>query len=190
MELKNFKGVALRLANNWLSEIKPGDAPIKYLEVGTYYGANLISVEKIYATHPDSELHCIDPWEDYSDYDEYKGEMPSIYSTFGENIKAAGIEKKVSVHRGYSHKELVKFSDEYFDMIYIDGNHKPEYVLEDCVLAFRKLKPNGYMVIDDFGWGGDDYTQRGIIAFFQGFRDRIHIHPAIKDTQVFVQKKN
>ena len=33
-----------------------------------------------------------------------------------------------------------KFKDEFFDIIYIDGNHEPEYVLEDAVLSFRKLK--------------------------------------------------
>jgi hypothetical protein len=36
------------------------------------------------------------------------------------------------------------------DIIYIDGNHGPEYVLEDADLSFRKLK-NGIMIFDDYG---------------------------------------
>jgi hypothetical protein len=188
MQLENFKGQHYRLADNWVSEIPPQTGPINYLEIGAFYGGNLISVEKLYASHPDSKLYCIDPWEDYAEYDEYKGEMDLIYRSFQDNIKAAGIQHKISVYRGYSHIELIKLPDDYFDMIYIDGNHNPDAVLEDCVLSFRKLKVGGYMILDDYGFGGPDFTSRGINGFIVGFSHRIHLLPRIKDSQVFLQK--
>jgi hypothetical protein len=41
----------------------------------------------------------------------------------------------------FQSNEIPKFEDNFFDIIYIDGkNHEPEYVLEDAVLSFRKLK--------------------------------------------------
>lgn len=190
MQLENFKGMYYRLADNWLPELPISDKPIKYLEIGAYYGGNLISVEKIFAKHPESELHCIDPWIDYEEYDEYKGEMESIYSAFQQNIKNAGIESKLRVHRGFSHNKIVELPDNYFDMIYVDGNHSPEYVLEDCVLSFRKLKQGGYLIIDDYGWGGADYTSRGIDAFLNSYRERIVYNPKDKNSQIFVYKRN
>lgn len=186
----SFEGTAFRLADEWF-QIIPLDflssRPIQYLEIGTLYGANLISVANSYALHPESKLHCIDPWEDYDDYSEYKGQQQTIYETFLKNLTKSGLEHKVSVHRGYSHKKIPSFQDEQFDLIYIDGNHEPEYVLEDAVLCFRKLKPNGILIFDDYGWGGPDMTQRGITAFLSGYAKRIHIF-GYKKQQVYVQK--
>jgi hypothetical protein len=76
----------------------------------------------------------------------------------------------------------------FFDIIYIDGNHEPEYVLEDAVLSFRKLKKNGIMIIDDYGWGGPDLTKKGIDGFLAGYHKRITILGETQ-TQVFVRKE-
>jgi len=188
--LPNFTGTHYRLATNWfpLIEIaKYKDIPIQYLEIGAFYGANVISVAKTYGLHPDSKLHCIDPWEDYNEYPEYKNEQPKIFNTFIDNIESSGIKDKLTVHRGFSNTELLKLPDDHFDIIYIDGNHEPEYVLEDAVLSFRKLKKQGIMIFDDYGWGGPDLTKRGIDGFLNGYHKRITII-GHRETQVFIRK--
>jgi len=188
--LTNFNGVHWRLANNWflhvdLNEFK--DRPIKYLEIGAFYGANLLSVANTYGAHKDTKLYCVDPWLDYNEYPEYKGQQPHIYDSFLGNIERSGQKEKIVIRRGYSNTEVPKFDDDFFDMIYIDGNHEPEYVLEDAVLCFRKLKVGGIMIFDDYGWGGPDLTQRGIDGFLSGFRDRIK-NLGLRDSQMFIQK--
>ena len=75
----------------------------------------------------------------------------------------------------------------YQAVFYIDGNHEPEYVLEDAVLSFRKLKTNGYLIFDDYGWGGPDLTQKGIDAFLNGYYKRIKFIGEAY-SQVFLQK--
>jgi predicted O-methyltransferase YrrM len=188
--LNNFVGVQYRLADNWLYNVDINDykdRPIKYLEIGTFYGANILSVAKTYGLHNNSKLYCIDPWEDYSDYTEYKNQQSSIYNSFLSNIDNSGEKEKIIINRGYSNVEILKFEDEFFDIIYIDGNHEPEYVLEDAVLSFRKLKKNGIMIFDDYGWGGPDLTQRGIDGFLSGYHNRITILGE-RNTQVFVRK--
>jgi predicted O-methyltransferase YrrM len=190
MMLSNFVGTQYRLANNWFYYVDVNESSkkaINYLEIGTFYGANLLSVAKTYASHSDSKLYCVDPWEDYADYPEYKNEQSSIYDTCMKNIENSGYKDKISVIRGYSNSEIMKFQDDFFDIIYIDGNHEPEYVLEDAVLSFRKLKSNGIMIFDDYGWGGPDLTQRGIDGFLNGFHKRIQVLGNI-NTQVFVRK--
>ncbi len=184
-----FEGLTYRTASNWYNNIpnKNGEKPIKYLEIGTFYGANLFSVAKSYASHPDSKLHCIDPWTDYNDYPEYKGEQDNIYQTFMKNVERSGFADKITVHRGFSNEVIPTLEDDSFDMIYIDGNHEPEYVLEDAVLAFRKLKKGGYMIFDDYGWGGPDLTKRGIDAFVRGYYKRVTAL-GLRETQMFVRK--
>ena len=187
----NFIGEQFRLANNWYNNVNMSDykdKQINYLEIGTYYGANILSVAKTYGLHTDSKLYCIDPWEDYDEYPEYKDMQPSIYNSFISNIENSGEKDKIIIKRGYSHTEIPKFDDDFFDIIYIDGNHEPEYALEDAVLSFRKLKKNGIMIFDDYGWGGPDLTQRGIDGFLSGYHKRIKNLGQAGGGQVFIQK--
>jgi predicted O-methyltransferase YrrM len=188
--LKNFDGVQYRLADNWFPLVNVNeykDKPIKYLEIGTFYGANVLSVANSYGLHSDSKLYCIDPWEDYEDYSEYKNEQPTIYNSFMNNIEKSGVKEKIVINRGYSNVELLKLEDNFFDIIYVDGNHEPEYVLEDAVLSFRKLKIGGILIFDDYGWGGPELTQRGIDSFLLGYHKRINILGG-RESQVFVKK--
>ncbi len=186
---QNFAGTIFTTADNWKDYIPLLYEPIRYLEIGSFCGGSLISVEKSYAAHPDSKLYCIDPWEDYEDYPEYKGEIETIYQKFQKNIKDH-IEdlSKVTVLRGYTHQQIHKIEDSSLDIIYIDGNHEPEYVLEDAVLCFRKLKPDGYMIFDDYDWGGPDLTTKGINAFLSAYSKRINVLAKNINAQVFVQK--
>jgi predicted O-methyltransferase YrrM len=188
--LQNFIGDSYRLANNWYSTIPVEEyknKSIKYLEIGTFYGANLISVANSYCSHKDSKLYCIDPWKDYDEYPEYKGKQESIYKTFIDNIEKSGNSTKININRGYSNQEILKFDDNFFDIIYIDGNHEPEYVLEDAVLSFRKLKAGGIIIFDDYGWGGPELTKKGIDGFLDGYHKRIKYLGEVS-TQVFIRK--
>jgi len=187
----DFVGINYRLANNWFNIINVDDynnKPINYLEIGALYGANLISVANSYGLqHIESKLYCIDPWEDYEDYPEYKTIQSTIYGTFLNNIKNANIENKLIINRGYSNIKINDYENEFFDIIYIDGNHEPEYVLEDAVVSFRKLKKNGIMIFDDYGWGGPELTQKGIDAFVAGYYKIIQFLGLI-DSQYFIKK--
>ncbi len=186
-----FEGVIYRTANNWFPIIPKKDyeqKPIKYLEIGTFYGANLITVAKSYCLHPQSKLYCVDPWIDYKDYPEYKNKQDATYNTFLKNIENSGEKEKIIIKRGYSNIEIAKLEDNFFDIIYIDGNHEPEYVLEDAVLSFRKLKVGGIMIFDDYGWGGPDLTIRGINGFLSGYHKKIKILNINHNTQTFIKK--
>jgi predicted O-methyltransferase YrrM len=188
--LTDFEGIHYRLSNNWVNYADINvykDKPIKYLEIGTFYGANILSVAATYGLHNDSKLYCIDPWEDYSEYSEYKNQQPTIYNSFMNNVEKSGYKNKIIINRGYSNENIPKFQDDFFDIIYIDGNHEPEYVMEDAVLSFRKLKQKGIMIFDDYGWGGPDLTQRGIDGFLSGYHKKIKVL-GICNTQVFIEK--
>ena len=185
-----FIGQQYRLSDNWFRVIdvkKYSTTPINYLEIGTFYGANILSVAQTYGKHDHSKLYCIDPWEEYDEYPEYKGQQESTYNVFIKNINSSIYKNKIFTKRGYSNNRILEFQDNFFDLIYIDGNHEPEYVLEDAVLSFRKLKPDGIMIFDDYGWGGPDLTKRGIDSFLSGYHKRIEFIGEL-NSQIFVKK--
>lgn len=169
----DFRGEAFYLANNWIGLIPDelSQRPINYLEIGTLVGGNVISVCQTFAKHPNSKVYCIDPWEEYQHYSEYEGKQASNFEMFLHNIQL--IDKPVGVLRGYSHDIVPKLADNSFDLIYIDGNHEPEYVLEDAVMSLWKVKVGGYMIFDDYKCGGE--TGLGIDAFLKACYRRIEV---------------
>lgn len=195
--MEHFEGTSYRLSNNWNSFIPIEDKPINYLEIGTFYGANLFSVAQSYAKHPESKLYAIDPWIDYQDYPEYKDKQEYIYTTFLKNLTSFTDKDKINVIRGFSNQQIPKLKDNYFDIIYIDGNHEPDYILEDAVLSFRKLKSGGYLIFDDYNWVDENEpdkenhnTINGIDAFICGYRNKIDTQKlVISNSQVIVRKK-
>ena len=181
--MTEFQGIKYKDAANWIGFVPQPSGPIRYLEIGVLCGNNVLSVETLYASHPDSVLVCIDPWLDHSDYPEYKGVITTYHGMFRQNTEH--IKQKLDVRRDFSHRVLPALEDESFDLIYIDGNHGTEYVLEDAVMAFRKLKVGGWMVFDDYE--GDEVPP-GIHAFLAGYKRRIWDQVAIHRCQVFVKK--
>lgn len=173
---------------DWANFIPKSEGPIKYLEIGCADGGNAIYISNSYCSHPDSKIYCVDPWFDYDEYPEYKGVQEEGWNTFNTNIQNSGNISKFSIHRGLSDNIVPTFEDNFFDMIFVDGNHETEYVYRDGVMSFQKVKSGGYIVFDDYCniW---PQTVAGIEKFLQEYSDRIKI--LVKPSnwhQVIIQK--
>lgn len=57
---------------------------------------------------------------------------------------------RVETRVGDSSDSLSAMADGTFDMIYIDGDHAYDGVSRDIAAAVPKLKPNGYLVFNDY----------------------------------------
>jgi len=51
-----------------------------------------------------------------------------------------------------SSHEYLRDTVRTFDLIYIDGSHRGEDVLEDAILSYRVLEPRGFLIFDDYFW--------------------------------------
>ncbi len=117
--------------------------PVRVLEIGCFEGRSTIWWMDHLLTHPNSRLVCIDP--------QLNGQH---YSTFLNNISRHAKLPQVSFIRGLSHRILPGQPENAFDFIYIDGSHKGWDVMLDACLCFRKLKPGGIILFDDYEWTG------------------------------------
>jgi hypothetical protein len=64
-----------------------------------------------------------------------------------KTLKADG---RFVLEKGDSASNLSKYPDNYFDMIYIDGDHAYNGCKRDLAVAYAKVKPNGYILGHDY----------------------------------------
>jgi hypothetical protein len=142
---------------------------------------------KTYAKHEKTEVHCVDPWIDYKGYDEYKEKQATNYSICMSNLtKLPPLDlHKVYIHRGFSGQILPTFPNDWFDMIYIDGNHAKQYVFEDAMLAMKKVKSGGWLIFDDVH---DKDVQEGLNLFLHLYASNFEANMPCKNQQVFLRR--
>ncbi len=130
----------------WLSVIE-GEALAKYgegkdcLEIGSYKGksANFIAPKA-------KSLVCIDPFR----ADESGQNQFVDYTTLKEFLKNTDKFKNITPVIGKSQDVYNQFKDEQFEMIFIDGMHDHDSVMDDIKKYWPKLKIGGTMCFHDY----------------------------------------
>ena len=129
------------------------DPPLKYLvgaEIGVFQGAHAKQILNGYLNI--EKLVLVDPWVfcayegSYNYLDDKK--FNNMYKEVKDFFET---DKRVEIIRDLSVNASKQFPDEYFDFVYLDGNHQYEFVLEDLEAWYPKLKKYGVMCGDDFG---------------------------------------
>ena len=103
-----------------------------------------------------SAFHAIDlfPWQpDYVLWgrraeDTLQGKTHHEY--FVDRFAASIADGQTTVHVGDSAEILATLPERHFDVIYIDGDHTLEGVRRDADAAARILKPDGFLVFNDY----------------------------------------
>jgi hypothetical protein len=154
-------------------------------EIGVWEGD--FSRRILDSTRP-AKLHLIDPWryeQDIAYKDSLYGgqiggsqaKLDKIYARVCQRFAQEIGNQQVIIHRGDSHMVCEQFDDDYFDWIYIDGNHLYEFALRDLHMYYRKVKPGGYLTGDDYSEGGwwqggvkkavDEFVSQGLVTVVQ-----------------------
>lgn len=134
--------------------------------------------EQILSTVEPKKLHLIDPWKHQEEPScqesrygnlglEGQGVMDTRYRQVAERFGRQVREGAVEIHRNFSDVAAGEFEHDYFDWVYIDGNHLYEYVKQDLELYFPKVKAGGYLAGDDYGVRGwwENGVQKAIDEF-------------------------
>ena len=118
------------------------------------------------------KLVLVDPWiaesnEVYNSslYGNLQGDGQNIQDIYYSDVLKR-FEKEVKNHQieifRKKSSEVFKILDYEFDLIYIDGNHLFEFVLEDVNNSLKIINENGFIILDDYkivGWWNDGVTK-------------------------------
>lgn len=164
-------------------------------EIGVYKG-NFSKI--IFRTTQPKRLHLIDPWK-YHPQKKYikalfggqaggQEEMDKIYSSVRKRFSKLIEDKKVILHRKTSYEANKQFKNEYFDWIYIDGNHDYHYAKRDLETYFNKVKSGGFLTGDDYKKG--TWFKKGVMKAVDEFVERNDVElVCIKNAQFIIKKK-
>ncbi len=157
--------------------------PLKSLvgaEIGVFKGNHAKQILNGYLNI--EKLVLVDPWVPFGGgYDLSGRDFDNIYREVNELFEN---DKRVEIIRDLSVNVLNKFHDEYFDFIYIDGNHQYEFVLNDLEAWYPKLKKYGVMCGDDFGHP----SGRGVIKAVSEFVYKYKLLVFSEDSQFWFVK--
>ncbi len=129
------------------------DMPKLFNELGFKVGAEIGVFEgtltnALLRRIPGLKMYGVDLWENYEDY---KDDLASLalsgaYEKAVENTKGFDC----TLIRGWSNEVVKQFEDGSLDFVYIDGNHKFEYAIEDIALWAPKVRKGGIIAGHDY----------------------------------------
>lgn len=135
-------------------KIKNIDKP-KILEIGSWKGLSSSIIAEELKTKGSGKLYCIDAWETVLPYSEtaiaLQKELDSkdIYGIFKNNMKKLELWEYITVLHGFSDSFHEILKDEYFDIIFIDGEHSYIGAKSDIKNYLPKLNKSGLILGDD-----------------------------------------
>lgn len=160
--------------------------PVHALEVGVFEGRSTIWLLDHVLTHPEASVTWVDTFAGGADHAGM--DLANLETRFRANTARFG--DKVRGRVGRSADVLRAMTGEQFDLVYIDGSHEAADVLEDAVLAWPLLKPDGLLGFDDYGWRKFPEAERcpaaGVDGFLGAMRGRfVEVH---RGYQVWIRK--
>ena len=127
-----------------------------FAELGFTLGAEIGTERGRYAkvlldANPNLHLWCVDPWICYDDNKGYKDiEGQGIHDRNLKRAKKRLDGLNCTLIKKFSMDAVKDFADESLDFVYIDGNHRLEYVIWDLVEWSKKVKPGGVIAGHDY----------------------------------------
>jgi len=117
------------------------------------------------------KLFLIDPWTDAGiprTIDQSKDALLNFQTKMYQYVAKLFEEyPNVEVVRMTSDDAVVLFEDNYFDYVYIDGEHSYRAVYCDLTNYYSKVKPGGYLIGDDYGWRGVKPAVRDFLNLYK-----------------------
>jgi SAM-dependent methyltransferase len=168
-----------------------------FIEIGSFIGGGTRKLAK-YAMRFGKRVYAIDIFNPLTDFTTCeKGiSMADIYTNILQNLGLAMFEaywfnvgKYPNVVTIPKDSKKIKFPmNQQFAFGFIDGNHSPEYVINDFHLVWRHLVPGGIVAFHDYGYDLPEVTEtiNELIQYHKKDIDKIIINSVVH--VIFIKK--
>lgn len=131
-----------------------------FAELGYTIGAEIGVDQGLYSevlcrANPDLHLYCIDAWKAYRGYTDFTSQ--AHLNANRENALTNLAPYNCTIVQEFSRDAVRRYSDQYFDFVYIDGNHEFLHVTEDIYYWGSKVKVGGILA-------GHDYRRTSMVC--------------------------
>ena len=191
MQTKFPNWFAMTGEENFTEQLTPlaGKFGLRFLQIGAFTGDATVWLVDNILTQKNSILEDVDIWTG-SDEEEHKDmnwlDVERVYDS------RIAFRPNVIKYKMDSKEFLRSIEEPIYDFIYIDGDHTAEGVLQDAVLAWRLLKPNGIMAFDDYLWedprGIEFQPGWSIDTFVGAVKDESEV--LVSNSQVWLRKND
>ena len=135
-----FSDYAQSIWKKLFSEIKHMKN-VKYLEIGVFEGRSLLWVWDNILPQSSVEIDALDSFP-----------VTGTKERFIENVSQLIKQNIVRISHGTSESLIKNLPLNYYDLIYLDAGHSYKNVWNDTISLWPRLKPGGYLVLDDYFW--------------------------------------
>lgn len=122
------------------------------LEIGSFEGLSACGFSDNIMNHHETTLDCVDPFiiSGTDDRITTKKVTSNTEKMFTNNINLSKNGNKIELYKQTS-DDFFKTNQKFYDLIYIDGCHEPEFIKNDIDNSFKFIKKNGIIWMDDYG---------------------------------------
>jgi len=107
--------------------------PVKYLEIGVYYGGSLLWASD-YFSHAESKIYGVDKYLGNADYISAE-KITLLEANQNDSDKLQELGKKYGC----------------FDVVIDDGSHMTKETINSFEILWKYVKPGGWYIIEDWG---------------------------------------
>jgi predicted O-methyltransferase YrrM len=132
----------------YLKTLENRDARI--LEIGSFEG---MSACYFLWRLPDADVTCIDTFEGGPSFTAVDADVAGLEAAFDRNVALVDSRRvRKLVGESAGHLLALLREGQRFDLVFVDGSDLALDVLVDAALSWQLLKPDGYMIFDNYLW--------------------------------------
>lgn len=157
--------------------------PVQVLEIGTFTGYSALSIAE--GLEEGAELHTI----------EIDDELEELIR---DNLIQSPFCNKIKLYIADANDEIPRFKDEFFDLVFIDGDKRNYW--QNYELVLPKTVKGGFIIADNTLWHGkvlvepksNDWQTKGILEFNDKLKSDNRVEKVIvpiRDGLTLIRKK-
>lgn len=133
------------------------------IEIGVFAGKSLFPIAKALQYNGEGKVFAIDAWDSSEAIKGFIASDPNYMWCSQQNfnffykktlhlINESNLSKFCDIIKRSSQNAAYLFMNETIDFIHLDGNHNEEFVFQDIINYFPKVKDGGFILLNDPNW--------------------------------------